>query len=189
MLPRRMKIIAAFVLVSIVAMNGFALEVPYRYHASRVEAALLFNVAKFVTWPDDSFDDHRSPLVFAVFDAERYKVAREALAGRKVGGREVIIRKIAEVAEARNAHLLFIDAGEAHRLDRLLVSVAGSPVLTISNIEGFVERGGMVELFTSERKIRFGVQLAVLRESGLTISAEVLRLASFVRGADGGEAR
>lgn len=187
MLQRPMKILAAALLLIMVAMDGFALEVPYLYNESRVEVAFLYNLTKFVTWPERSFDDSLSPLVFAVFDSARYEAAREALAGRKVGGRVVTIRKIFDIDDVRHAHLLFIDAAEAHRLDQLLDAVAGQPVLTVSDIEGFAGRGGMVELFKSERKIRFGIQLAVVLKSGLSMSSEVLRLASFVQGSNEGK--
>lgn len=189
MLPRPLKILAALLLVVILSADAWALEVTYRYRESRVEAAFLFNFAKFVTWPEMSFADRSTPLVLAVFDAERYAAASESLAGRKVGGRVLTIRKISALDEVHQAHLLFIGAADAPRLDQILKIVAGRPILTVSDIEDFAARGGMVELFKSERKIRFGVQLAVLRYSGLTMSSEVLRLASFVRGVDGGDAR
>jgi len=185
MSQRLIKILAAFFLVVAVATNGFTLELPYLYRESRVEAAFLYNFAKFVTWPDRSFGDSRSPLVIAVFDNESYEALREAIAGRQAGGRAVTVRKISGVDEVHLAHLLFIGVAETPRLSQLLAAVAGQPILTVSDIEGFASRGGMVELFKSERKIRFGVHLTAVRSSGLNMSSEVLRLASFVRNADG----
>jgi hypothetical protein len=99
------------------------------------------------------------------------------------------VRKVAGLNEALDSHILFIGAAEAPRLDQHLAALAGRPILTVSTIEGFAARGGMVELFKRERKIRFGVHLDNTRKSGLNISSEVLRLASFVHGANGGEKR
>jgi len=189
MIQRSMKILAAILLIVFVGTDALALEVVYRYQESRVEAAFLFNFSKFVTWPETSFDDKNSPMILAVFDAERYAAASESLAGRQVGGRVLEVRKIVDIDDALHSHLLFIGAAEAPRLDKYLAAVAGRPILTISDIEGFAARGGMVELFKRERKIRFGIQLAPVRTSGLYISSEVLRLASFVLGSNGGEKR
>jgi hypothetical protein len=189
MLKRSMKMLAAILLVGIVATAAPALEVVYRYPESRVEAAFLFNFSKFVSWPETAFADSNSPLVLSIFDPERHAAASESLAGRQVGGRTLEVRMVSGIEEALDSHLLFIGAAEAPQLDKLLAAVAGRPILTVSDIEGFAARGGMVELFRRERKIRFGVQLAAARKAGLGISSEVLRLASFVQGANGGVMR
>jgi hypothetical protein len=189
MFGRTTKILAVVLLVGIVATDALALEVAYQYRESRVIAAFLFNFTKFVTWPETAFDNSRSPLVLAVFDPELYAAASESLAGRQIGGRVLEVRKIAGIDEALDSHLLFIGATEAARLDKLLAAVAVQPILTISDIGGFAARGGMVELFKDERKIRFGVRLAAVGMAGLNISSEVLHLASFVQGANGGEKR
>jgi hypothetical protein len=118
-----------------------------------------------------------------------YAAASESLAGRQVGGKVLEVRKVARIDEALDSHLLFIGAAEAPRLDQHLAAVAGRPILTVSTIDGFAARGGMVEMFKRERKIRFGVRLDNVRKSGLNISSEVLSLASFVQGADEGEKR
>ena len=181
MSPRTLKILAAVLLAGSLATDALALEVAYRYRESRVEAAFLFNLAKFVTWPESAFGDSHSPLVLAVLDPQRYAEAGEMIAGRSVGGRVLEVRRVSSAEEALAAHLLLIGIAEAPRLDSLLAAVAGRPILTVSNIDGFAARGGMVELFKQERKIRFGVQMAAVRKTGLGISSEVLRLASFVQ--------
>jgi hypothetical protein len=189
MFGRTTKILAVVLLVGIVATDALALEVAYQYRESRVKAAYLFNFTKFVTWPETAFGNSRSPLVLAVFDPELYAAVSESLAGRQVGGRVLEVRKVAGIDEALDSHLLFIGAAEASRLDKLLAAVADRPILTVSDIGGFAARGGMVELFKEERKLRFGVRLPAVRKAGLNISSEVLRLASFVQGANGGEKR
>ncbi|HXV21920.1 MAG TPA: YfiR family protein [Desulfuromonadales bacterium] len=189
MFGRTTKILAVVLLVGIVATESLALEVTYQYRESQVKTAFLFNFTKFITWPETAFGDSRSPLVLAVFDPELYTVASESLAGRQVGGRGLEVRKVAAIDEALDSHLLFIGAAEASRLDELLAVVAERPILTVSDIDGFAARGGMVELFQEERKLRFGVKLAAVRKAGLNISSEVLHLASFVLAANGGEKR
>lgn len=162
-------------------VDCLAIEVPYEYPEARVEAAFVYNLAKFVTWPEAAFRSPRSPLVLAVLDPEMYEAARDMLAGRTVQGRSLEIRQIFRPDQLDGAHLLFIGTGEAARLEQILPALHGRPLLTVAAIDGFIDRGGMVELFKSERKIRFGVQLQTIRAAGLDISSEVLQLASFVR--------
>ncbi len=179
---RILAILVALLLLPFFAADGLAIEVPYAYPEARIEAAFVYNLAKFVTWPEAAFSSPRSPLVLAVFDPEMYAAASDMLSGRKVQGRPLEIRQISRPDQLAGAHLLFVGTDEEAQLERLLPELSGQPLLTIGAFDGFIERGGMVELFKSERKIRFGVQLRRVRNARLDISSEVLQLASFVRG-------
>jgi len=177
-----LSILAAVLYLLPLAASGHALEVPYEYPQAQVEAAFVYNLARFVTWPAPAFRDERSPLVLAVLDPEFYEAARTTLEGRTVRGRALQVRAIAGPGQALDAHILFLGPAAAGRLQEFLPPLQGRPVLTVSSIDGFAGRGGMVELFTVERRIRFGVALSTAQKAGLGISSEALQLASLVRG-------
>ena len=63
-------------------------------YAIRSYYAFVYNLAKFVTWPEAAFFSPRSPLVLAVLDPEMYAAASDMLSGRKVQGRPLEIRQI-----------------------------------------------------------------------------------------------
>jgi hypothetical protein len=175
-------ILAVVQLLLPLAADSLALEVLYEYPEARIEAAFVFNFAKFVTWPEAAFPSPRSPLVLAVLDLEMYEAARDTLAGRTVQGHSLEIRMISRPDQIDGSHVLFIGSGAAARVEEFQPAMRGGPLLTIGAFDGFIDRGGMIELFKSERKIRFGVHLQTVRTAGLKISSEVLQLAAFVRG-------
>jgi len=177
-----LSILAAVLYLLPPAASGHALEVPYEYPQAQVEAAFVYNLARFVTWPEAAFRDERSPLVLAVLDPEFYAAARTMLEGRTVRGRALEVREISRPEQAIDAHILFLGSAATGRLQAFLPPLQGRPLLTVSSIDGFAARGGMVELFRTERKIRFGVELQTAQQAGLGISSEALQLASFVRG-------
>jgi hypothetical protein len=53
-------------------------------------------------------------------------------------------------------------------------------MLSVSDVEGFGQRGGMVNLLTTGRKIRIEVNMDEARRNGFDISAKLLRLARIV---------
>ncbi|MCX5637000.1 MAG: YfiR family protein, partial [Planctomycetota bacterium] len=55
-----------------------------------------------------------------------------------------------------------------------------SPVLTISEMEGFIEKGGMINFITEESKVRFEINDSAAKKSGLQISSKLLSLAKKV---------
>jgi hypothetical protein len=52
-----------------------------------------------------------------------------------------------------------------------------TPVLTISEVEGFTKMGGIAQFFFENGQLRFDVQLASARRARLQISSKLLSLA------------
>ena len=66
------------------------------------------------------------------------------------------------------------------RGDPLLGQVDGSPVLTVSDTPEFLKLGGQIVLVRENKRIRFDVNLPAVRKSGITLRAQLLRLARHV---------
>jgi len=79
-----------------------------------------------------------------------------------------------------NSSALYI--GESGRQDfkRLLTLLEGEAVLTISDIPGFAEQGGMVEIKYHNKKLTFVVNLQAVERAGFYISAQLLQLGEIV---------
>jgi hypothetical protein len=59
-------------------------------------------------------------------------------------------------------------------------AVAGlqdSPVLTISDIPGFGDTGGMAQFFFERGRLRFTIRVDAVKRSGLKMSSRLLNLA------------
>ena len=60
--------------------------------------------------------------------------------------------------------------------------MVASGVLTVSNINGFSRRGGMIEFVLEANRIRFVADLKPITDAGITVSSDLLRVALMVRG-------
>ena len=62
----------------------------------------------------------------------------------------------------------------------------GCYVLTVSDMENFVSRGGIIRLLTEKNKVKVRIDPAAAKAANLTISSKLLRIAELVgpRGAD-----
>lgn len=143
------------------------------------KAKFVVTFARFVQWPASAFAgsdarlrlciEHASPAVGEAF------AAHEGLA---VGGRSLTISALAAPAsEASGCHLLFVDASAV----RHAPPAAGESLLTLGAVDGFVARGGMVEIVNVDDSLRFDVNLRALRAAHLGLNSQVLRLARQVR--------
>jgi hypothetical protein len=146
----------------------------------RLKAAVLYNLAKFVEWPDEAFADPTAPLVVCVLGVDPFGAALDdTLRGHSVGGHATVARRIADVTPG--CHVLFVANSEAKRLPAILDRTRTSSVLIVGEASGFIDRGGMIGLATDDDRVRFEVNLAAADRAHLRISSRVMALASAVR--------
>ncbi len=147
-----------------------------------VKAAYLFNFMRFVEWPSGALNEE-GVLHICVLGEDPFGGALDAtLAGAKIAGRNVTAVHIAEPEESRQCRILFISSSEDSRLREILLALDGAPVLTVSDVPHFVERGGMIQFTLDRGKVRFEINLAVSSSAGLVLSSDLLKLAKRVTG-------
>lgn len=147
-----------------------------------VKAAMLVNFAKFVDWPAQAFADGRAPLVIALVGRDPFGgLIEETVRDRSVGGHPIVVRKLdAPPPRESAAHIVFLARSEKRRSADLLAAVAGRPVLTVSDAEGFTQAGGMIALSIENERVAFQVNRAAAQRAGLSISSRLLKLASSI---------
>ncbi|MBL0717480.1 MAG: TonB-dependent receptor [Desulfosarcina sp.] len=68
-----------------------------------------------------------------------------------------------------------------------LAKVEGKAILTIGEISGFTEAGGIINLVKTRNRIKFEVNLNAAQQAGLKISSRILKLATIVGRSHGEE--
>ena len=149
---------------------------------TQVKAAFLLNFTKYAEWPPVSFATPAAPLKLCIVGRDPFG---DALRPVTVGGRPLNIeREIADDA-LKTCHIAYITESEDRRLPRILALLQGKPVLTVSDIDGFAENGGMIELVLTDGRVRFDINLAAASTSQLRLSSQLLKLARSVRDSKG----
>ncbi len=170
--------------------------------AAKVKAAYLYNFVRFVKWPGDAFENEQAPIVIGVVGRDPFGALLDrTVAGKKVGGRALVIRRIttprspgdwtqgdgpdpyeAIATELRGCHLLYISRSDEKGFPRILDLLKDAPVLTVSDISAFALDGGIVEFVLDAKKgtIGFHINHGVAKEAELHISSKVLKLADIV---------
>jgi hypothetical protein len=153
-------------------------QVPDEY---QVKAAFLLNLAQFVAWPAEAFTGPEMPFVIGVLGRDPFKqVLDERVRNESVGNRRVVVRRLDRIQDLRVCHILFVATSEADCLPDILSRLTGQPILTVSELDGFVQSGGMVRLYTDHGKVRLRINNEAARSSHLVVSSKVLRLAEVV---------
>jgi uncharacterized protein DUF4154 len=153
-------------------------EPPSEY---QVKAAFLYNFAKFVEWPAAAFADDRAPFTLCIVGEDLFGSALSEIAAHKnVKGRTLAVKHLKEEAGLRTCHILFVNSSEKKKLARILGILRGSHVLTVGEMDGFGQSGGMINFVLEENRVHFEINVEAADRAGLKISSKLLELAHLV---------
>ena len=85
-----------------------------------VKTAFLYNFAKFVDWPPQSFKNEASHFVLGIVGDDPFGPALETLKDKTVKGRKLVIRKLSRLENLEDCHMLFISGSEKGNLRAIL---------------------------------------------------------------------
>jgi hypothetical protein len=148
----------------------------------QVKAAYLYNFGKFVAWPDETGSGRTDSFEICVLGTDPFGHALDStLAGGTIGGKSVMAKRISKPQDVNSCRILFISSSEESHLKDVLMVLDKTRVLTVSDIPRFSERGGMIGFTLEGSRVRFDVNLDSAEGAGLTLSSELLRVATNVR--------
>jgi len=148
-----------------------------------VKAAFLYNFARFVEWPPDTFHDAEAPFVIAVVGHDPFgSVLDDTVAGKTVLGRRIEVRRASRADEVGDAQIVFVSASERAAVPSILKALDRPGRLTVGEVDGFAEHGGTINFTMQGRKVRFEINPTQAEQARLKMSSQLLKLATLVAG-------
>lgn len=142
--------------------------------------AFLYNFLKFAEWPAATATRE---LTLCVTDSATFGDELDAISGRPAQNKSVRIKRIELGKSPRECQLLFLPREEKPvRIREWLRNTADTPTLTVSNMDEFLDMGGMIVLINDDERLQFEVNLEPVKRVGLKLSAQLLQIAHEVRG-------
>jgi hypothetical protein len=143
-----------------------------------LKAAFLFNFAKFVEWPESAFPGNRAPLTICVYGEDPFgSTLNDVVQNERVGERALLIQRPDSLDDLGGCHVLFVSRSEKDRLGEVMSQIKGKPVLTVSDIDGFLRAGGVINFILEGKKVRFLIDQEAAGRGDLKISSKLMRLA------------
>ena len=149
----------------------------------KVKAIYLYNFGKFVQWPGDR--DAQGPsgsFLICVLGKDPFGGLLEStIKGEEINEMHLVAKRVTSPADTAGCRILFISLSEEQRLANILEDLQSKPILTVSDIPNFCDRGGMIQFELKEGKIRFAVNLTAAEKPGLALSSQLVKVATSVR--------
>ena len=147
-----------------------------------VKAAYLYNFGRFVEWPEKAAANQGGPFTVCVLGQDPFGPSLDAtLAGETIGGKTIVAKRISGAEASGNCEILFLSLTDDSQLNKIIADLDKKAVLTVSDMPQFVKRGGMIQFVLEGKKVRFEVNLTATQHAGLTLSSELLKVATAVR--------
>ena len=147
------------------------------------KALYLYNFAKYTEWPKEAFASDEAPFVLGILGKEDpFGRDIDIIKGKLVKGRKLEIRRYLSVPEVTDCQLLFIALSETNNLAQILKVLEKTSILTIAEVEGFLQARGMINLLTEKKNtgtqtVSFEINLPAAQRANLKLDAQLLRLA------------
>ena len=182
---RFLLIVSLFMMVLLYGFSAAALNTSAdkeKYAEYTVKAAYLFNFAKFVEWPSETFADPSLPLGICIIGEDPFGTALDSIKDKNVKGKKLEIRQYAGNSELKGCHIMFISPSEKKNLADILEMTKDRHILTVSDMKKFADHGGMIYMNKAKNKIRLEINHEAAKHSGLKMSSKLLKIAKIIKG-------
>jgi hypothetical protein len=145
-----------------------------------LKGAFIFNFARFTEWPADALSSSTTVSACVVGDRGVSDALTKIVSGRKIDGRPVSVSFVEAAGAVPVCHLLYVSGVTRDRVVQIVSALRETPVLTVSDTDGFARLGGIVQVFVENGKMRFRINPRTAKRARLHLSSRLLMLADVV---------
>jgi hypothetical protein len=146
-----------------------------------IKAAYLFNLLKFVEWPEVSPADAQTKWVIGIVgNSPIGDELTKLVESKNILGRELQVKTFQATDNLRVCNILFISDSEKKHLPAILAALRGSSVMTVADMEHFIDAGGMVQFVVEDARVRISIDVGATGRARLKVSSKLLVLARAV---------
>ena len=166
--------------------------VPHAYSANnqdslaRLRAAFVYNISKFVTWPETDLTSPKLPFKICIMTQDDVELTQHfnQLQSKKTHGRSIKVsvfknkqQLLLNIEEAGPCHILFISNGERSEFSQREITSLMQFTLLIGKNRHFLENGGMLSLIRVKSKIKIFINPEAIGQSQLKLESRLRSLA------------
>ena len=147
---------------------------------NEIKAVYIYNFIRFTEWPENAQSPVQPKTLSILGNLSLLKTLKKDTF-KQVGKSSNLHTHACQMpACLKESHALFIDNSQKKQLKKIIRSLNNRPVLTMSDIPGFADKGGMIEMKNENNRVVFIVNLKAAFRAKLYISAQLLQLAELV---------
>ena len=168
----------AFAMTLMVSVLGIQAQGKVVNHTEEygIKAAWLTNFLKYVDWPPE-----KQPRIFiiGILGENPFELKWPDKIGR-IPLRVIHVDDFASDPRLEDCHLVFVSASEKENLAAIMQALRRLEVMTVSELDGFLEGGGMINFLPTKNRVRFELDQTKARNKGFRLRSPLLQKATRV---------
>ena len=174
-----MKKQLSFLLIALLIAVSPVVYAQDQASAARIKAAYINQFSHFVQWPG-SAGSLKNSLSICVLGVEDVSKELQPLTQVADNDFDVKLHVVSRLEKIDRCNMLYIASSENGNLEAVLNYVNKKPILTISSIDDFASKGGMIGFVIAGNKVRLEINRGTVKKSGLRISARLLEVSKII---------
>jgi len=156
-------------LVLITNLHAYQLE-------DKLKVAIIGKIAKFVQWNKPATQNF-SIIVLNT----KNQFFKTLLEGKRVNSKPIKVIYINNINNLKDSDILYISQSSSQNLQSIFKAIKNKNILTISDIRGFAQKGGMIQLYTKNQKLKLRINVNSVKAENLKIKSSLLRISTLVK--------
>lgn len=143
-----------------------------------IKTAFIYNFARFTEWPERS-----DILKVCIYGKDPFNKKIDKIDGKKANNRTIKVVRTRSLEEVKTCDIAFLNIipPERRLFERVLKTLKGAHVLTISDADDVVDFGVMIGLTVDDNdNVRFDINLFQANQEKIKISSKIIDLAGKV---------
>jgi hypothetical protein len=136
----------------------------------------LYNFSRNINWPAENKSGDF--VITIVGDKEVYNEMTKLTQNMKVGLQPLVVRYFSSVSEVSGyQQIVFVDDWQSNKINSLIQKTAGSHTLIVSETEGLIAKGSMINFIPVNGVMKFEMNMDSLRKNNLMASSVLEKMA------------
>lgn len=166
----RTLLVTAIIFCGLWGKNYKAQETDYKAYS-----LFVYNFMKYIEWPEAQ---SKGDFVIAVLgDSPINKELQILAAGKKLKGRNIVLKKCNSFEETTGCHLLYVSSSKSANVKTFKDQIKDKPVLIVGEREGLAKKGAGLSFVTLEDdELKFDINKKEIEQHQLKIASSLVNL-------------
>ena len=142
----------------------------------KLKTVIVGKVAKYISWNDCS----SKTFVITVLNSSYSELFDEVYFDKKIKSKPVVIRHIDNIYDLGVTDILFISELGEFTLDEVFMMSKNRNILTVSDMRGFAQKGGNLQLYFVGQKLKLKMNVDAMQEEGFHVKRTLLKIVEVV---------
>jgi len=161
------------ILISLLLTNIYAYQLE-----NKLKVLIIGKVAKYISWQESDKD----MFIITVLRDNDENLFDDIYQDKKIKHKPVSIRYIDDIKQLQKTDILYLSPSNSKKLPQILERLKNKNIFTISDIRGFAEKGGMMQIYFASQRVKLKINLENTQQENFKIKSSLLRISDVLRG-------